>query len=112
MLLSERFLSWAVAKYFRSLGYRVSIRRIRLDHSEIDGEANKNGEKIAIEIKSTRDDVIRGIGQMAIALSHGYSKAVLVTPKRNSKRVDYKVLHHFNFELLTVDGYGNVHSLI
>jgi hypothetical protein len=45
----------------------------------VDGLAiGPEGERIAIEVKSPRDDVVRGIGQCYEALSAGYSRAVLV----------------------------------
>jgi len=50
--MREPILKWVVARHFREQGYKVSMRRIRLGHSEIDGEAIKEGEKIAIEIKT------------------------------------------------------------
>ena len=43
------------------------MRRIRLGNTEVDGEATgPDGQRIAIEIKTPRDDLARGIGQLAI----------------------------------------------
>jgi len=54
--LSERFLKWAVKRYYKSLGYDVRIGRIRLGNTEIDGEAvGLNGVRIAIEVKTPYD---------------------------------------------------------
>jgi len=58
--LSERFLKWAVKRYYKSLGCNVKMARIRLGNTEIDGEAIRNGEKTAIEIKTPSDDLARG----------------------------------------------------
>jgi len=47
--------------------------------TEVDGEAiGPEGERIAIEIKTSRDDLARGIRQLAEAIAFGYDKAVLV----------------------------------
>jgi len=110
--MREPILKWAVSRHFREHGYKVSMRRIRLGHSEIDGEAIKEGEKIAIEIKTPNDDIVRGIGQMATALAYGYTKAILVTTRRNGKRIDEKVFRHYGFEVLGVDGWARVHKLL
>jgi hypothetical protein len=49
----------------------------------VDGVAiGDDGERIAIEVKSPRDDIIRGVGQCFETLSAGYSRAVLVTTLR------------------------------
>jgi len=108
--LSERFLKWAVKRHYKALGYKVSIRRIRLGNAEVDGEAiGPNGERIAIEIKTPRDDLARGIGQLAEAISFNYDKAVLVTTLKNTKTIDDSVFKRFGFGLIGVDSRGNIH---
>ena len=63
--MSERFLKWAIKRHYKALGYKVSMRRIRLGNTEVDGEAiGPQGERIEIEIKTPRDDLARGIGQL------------------------------------------------
>jgi len=85
------------------------MRRIRLGNTEVDGEAiGSNGERIAIEIKTPRDDVARGIGQIAEALAFGYDKAVLVTTLRNTKTIDDLAFKRFGFGLIGVDSHGNI----
>jgi len=49
---------------------------------------------------------------MATALAYGYTKAILVTTRRNGKRIDEKVFRHYGFEVLGVDGWGKIHKLI
>lgn len=72
--MSERFLKWAVKRYYKSFGYGVKIARIHLGNTEIDGEAvGLDGERIAIEIKTPSDDLARGLGQLAEALASGYN---------------------------------------
>jgi len=109
--LSERFLKRAVKWYFKSLGYDVRIARIRLGNTEIDGEAVRNGERIAIEIKTLSDDLARGLGQLAEALASGYNQAVLVTTLRKAKRIESPVFSTAGFTLLAVDSKGNVHAM-
>jgi len=111
--LSERFLKWAIKRHYKALGYKVSMRRIRLGNTEVDGEAiGPNGERIAIEIKTPRDDLARGIGQLAEALSFNYDKAVLVTTHRNARTIQDSAFKKFGFGLIGVDSRGNTHSII
>ena len=57
-------------------------------------------ERIAIEVKGSGDDLMRGIGQLVEALSWGYDQAVLVTPLRETKTIALKVFKHFNVRLI------------
>jgi len=108
--LSERFLRWALKQHYKALGYKVSMRRIRLGNTEIDGEAiGPEAERIAIEIKTPRDDLARGIGQLAEALAFGYRKAVLVTTLKKTGTIDDSVFKRFGFGLIGVDSHGNIH---
>jgi len=85
------------------------LRRIRLGNTEVDGEAvGPQGEKIAIEIKTPRDDLARGIGQLAEALAFDYHKATLVTTLRNAKNIHDRVFKKFNFLLLGVNSSGKI----
>jgi len=108
--LSERFLKWAVKRHYKALGYKVSMRRIRLGNTEIDGEAiGLQGQRIAIEIKTPRDDLARGIGQLAEALAFNCDKAVLVTTLKNTRTIDDSVFKRFGFGLIGVDSQGDIH---
>ena len=108
--MSERFLKWTVKRYYKSLGYKVSMRRIRLGNTEIDGEAiGPQDERIAIEIKTPRDDLARGIGQLAEAISFNYGKAVLITTLRNTRTIDDSVFKRFGFGLIGVNSLGDIH---
>jgi len=110
--LSERFLKWAVRRYYRSLGSEVRIGRIRLGNTEIDGEAvGLNGEKIAIEVKTLSDDLARGLGQLAEALASGYDQAVLVTTLKRANRIGSPIFSIPGFTLLAVDSKGEVHAM-
>ena len=88
------------------------LRRIRLGNTEVDGEAvGPQGEKIAIEIKTPRDDLARGIGQLAEALAFDYHKATLVTTLRNAKNIHDRVFKKFDFLLIGIDSAGKVHII-
>jgi len=109
--VSERFLKRAVKRHFKALGYTVSMRRIRLGNTEVDGEAvGPRGEKVAIEIKTPSDDLCRGLGQLAESMTYGYSP-VLVTTLKNAKKVDRTVFQFFGWTLLGVNSKGEVHKV-
>ena len=62
-MTNERWLKWAIARYYRSLGYKVSMKPARVGNAMVDGVAvTDSGERIAIEVKSPRDDIVRGVG--------------------------------------------------
>jgi len=110
-LMSEAFLKRAVKKHFKALGYAVRMRRIRLGNAEIDGEAFGSGDvRIAIEVKTVGDDLVRGLGQLAEASAFGYNQAVLVTTLKNAKKIDGAVFCHHGWTLLGVDAKGEVHE--
>lgn len=77
----------------------------------IDGEVIGDGWKMAIELKTPRDDITRGIGQLAEALAYGYSKAVMVTTLRAAKDIDSKVFDKLGIVLLGVDSKGAAHQV-
>jgi len=111
--MSEAFLKRAVKRHFKALGYSVRMRRIRLGNAEIDGEAlSVDGWRIAIEVKTITDDVVRGIGQLAEASAFGYNQVVLVTTLRNAKKIDEAVFRHYSWSLLGVDAKGEVHEIL
>jgi len=74
-MTNERWLRWAIQRYFRAQGYKVNMKGVRVGNSVIDGEAANDSEKIALEIKSAHDDIVRGIGQLSEALACGYKAA-------------------------------------
>jgi len=57
-------------------------------NAAIDGEVVGQGWRMALEIKSTHDDIVRGLGQLAEALAHGYDSAALVTSLRNGQAIE------------------------
>jgi hypothetical protein len=76
----------------------------------VDGVAiGDEGERIAIEVKSPSDDIVRGVGQCFEALAAGYSRAVLVTTLRVAKKLRKRVFQRRRFKLLGVDAKARVH---
>ena len=103
-------MKWAVARYYRSLGYKVSMKPAHVGNAMVDGVAvSPEGERIAIEVKSPRDDIIRGIGQCFEALAAGYTRAVLVTTLRVAKRLRKRVFQRKGLKLMGVDAQARVH---
>src|SRR5208337_3720201 len=107
-LTNLRWLEWAVTKHFRSQGLRVQMRSIRLGNVAIDGEVLGKGWRMALELKTPRDDITRGIGQLAEALAYGYNYVAMVTTLRNAKAIDPKVFDKLGLILLGVDSKGRV----
>jgi len=103
-------LKWAIARYYRSLGYKISMKPARVGNAFVDGVAvTDNGERIAIEVKSPPDDIIRGIGQCFEALAAGYNRAVLVTTLRVARKLKKRVFQRRRFKLLGVDAKARIH---
>lgn len=62
-LTNLRWLEWQIARHFRKKGLKVRIETIRLGNAAIDGEVEGKGWKVALEIKTPRDDITRGFPQ-------------------------------------------------
>jgi len=107
-MTNERWLRWAITRHFRSQGLQVQMRSIRLGNVAIDGEVLGKGWKMALELKTPRDDVTRGIGQLAEALAYGYNQVALVTTLRTAKKIDSTVFDELGLVLLGVDSKGEV----
>jgi hypothetical protein len=69
------------------------------------------GWRMALELKTPRDDVTRGIGQLAEALAYGYNQVALVTTLRAAKKIDSAVFDNLGIVLLGVDSKGNVQKV-
>jgi hypothetical protein len=109
--MSEKFLEWAIRRHFRRKGFKVRIGRIRLGNTEIDGEVEGKGWKMALEIKTPSDDLTRGLGQLAEASVFGYKACALVTTLRKARRVDARAFDRLGLVLLGVDSKGQVHQV-
>jgi len=76
----------------------------------VDGLAvGPEGERIAIEVKSPRDDIVRGIGQCYEALAAGYSRVVLVTTFRVARKLKKRVFQRRGVKLIGIDAKARVH---
>ena len=99
-----------MARYYRSIGYKVSMKPTRAGNAFVDGVAlSPEGEQIAIEVKSPRDDIIRGVGQCFEALAAGYNRALLVTTLRVAKKLRKPVFQRRGLRLVGVDAKARVH---
>jgi hypothetical protein len=65
---------------------------------------------MALEIKTPRDDVTRGIGQLTEAIAFGYDTVVLVTTLNKAQSINLTVFKKMNFMLLGVDSKGRVRT--
>jgi predicted RecB family endonuclease len=109
-LTNERWLKWAISRYYRSLGYKVSMKPARAGNAFVDGVAlSPEGERIAIEVKSPRDDIVRGVGQCYEAVSAGYSRAILVTTLRVARKLKKRVFQRRRLKLIGVDAKARIH---
>lgn len=106
-----RWLQWAITRHFRDKGLQVQMRSIRLGNVAIDGEVVGKGWKMALELKTPRDDITRGIGQLSEALAFGYNQAAMVTTMRAARDIDSKVFDKLGLVLLGVDSKGNVEQV-
>jgi predicted RecB family endonuclease len=109
-MTNERWLRWAIARYYRSKGYKVSMKPARVGNAMVDGIAvGPEGERIAIEVKSPSDDIVRGIGQCYEALAAGYGRVVLVTTLRVATKLKKRVFQRRGLRLIGIDAKARVH---
>jgi hypothetical protein len=66
-MTNERWLRWAIARHFRQKGFEVNMKPVKVGNASIDGEVAGEHWKMALEIKSGHDDVVRGLGQLSAA---------------------------------------------
>ena len=109
-MTNERWLKWAIARHYRSLNYKVSMKPARAGNAMVDGVAlGPEGERIAIEIKSPSDDIVRGIGQCYEAVCAGYDRAVLVTTLRIARKLRKRAFQRRGIRLIGIDAKARVH---
>jgi len=86
------------------------MKPARAGNAMVDGVAlSPDGERIAIEVKSPSDDIIRGIGQCYEALAAGYNPAVLVTTLRVAKKLRKRVFQRRRLKLIGIDARARIH---
>ena len=109
-MTNEKWLRWAISRHFRKKGLEVSMTGVRAGNAVIDGEVVGKKWRMALEIKSSHDDPIRGIGQLVEALCNGYQTAALVTSLRHAKHLDKSVFKN-GLVLLGIDSKTRVHQV-
>jgi hypothetical protein len=83
---------------------------VKVGNAMVDGVAiGPEGDRIAIEVKSPRDDIVRGIGQCYEALAAGYTRAVLVTTLRVAGKTRKRVFQKKGIKLIGVDAKARIH---
>ena len=86
------------------------MKPAKAGNAMVDGVAlSSEGERIAIEVKSPSDDIIRGVGQCTEALAAGYNRAMLVTTLRVAKKLRKRVFQRRGLKLLGVDAKARIH---
>jgi predicted RecB family endonuclease len=109
-MTNERWLKWAIARYYRSIGYRVKMKPVRAGNAIVDAMAiGQGGERITIEVKSPSDDIVRGVGQCYEASAAGYSRVVLVTTLRVARKLKKRVFQRRGIRLIGVDAKARIH---
>ncbi len=84
------------------------MKPVKVGNAAIDGEVTGALWKMALEIKSGHDDVIRGLGQLTTALAHGYSSAALVVSLKHAKNLNPTAFNRHNIAVLGVDSKAHV----
>jgi predicted RecB family endonuclease len=86
------------------------MKSVRAGNAMVDGVAvGPEGERIAIEVKSPSDDIVRGIGQCYEAVCVGYNRAVLVTTLRVARKLRKRAFQRRDIRVIGVDAKARVH---
>jgi|GEM_PF-773344 len=107
------FLRRAVARYYEGEGASYFPKGgIRCGNCYIDGEVKFKVWRMAVKLKSDRDDVLRGLGQLLEALAHGYDMALLVTSQGRAEKLEVKVFEATGIGLAAVNSRGELKIII
>jgi hypothetical protein len=87
------------------------MKQVKVGNAAIDGEVVGESWRMALEIKSGHDDVVRGLGQLSEALAHGYSSAALVVSLRHAKKLNPTAFSKCNMVVLGVDSKAQIHQV-
>ena len=110
-MTNERWLRWAIARHFRQKGYKVNMKPVKVGNAAVDGEVTGEHWKMALEIKSGHDDVIRGLGQLSSGLAHSYNSSALVVSLRHAKKLNPTTFNKRNIVVLGVDSKAKIHQV-
>ncbi len=83
------------------------MRGVRVGSAVLDGEVTGRNWRLALEMMSGHDEVIRGIGQLAEVLSHCIAAAALVTSARRARQLD-RAIFTGRIMLLGVDSTARI----
>ncbi|MEM1552254.1 MAG: hypothetical protein QXS01_03130 [Candidatus Bathyarchaeia archaeon] len=108
------FLRKAVTKHYLSEEARPYFPKggIRCGNCLIDGEVRFKVWRMAVELKSDKDDILRGLGQLLEALTHGYDMALLVTSQNRAESLDIKVFQAAGIGLAAVNSKGELNMIV
>lgn len=87
------------------------MKPVKVGNAVIDGEVTGQHWRMALEVKSGHDDVIRGLGQLSEALAHGYDSAALVVSLQHAHRLNPAVFKKYNMAALGLDSKAQVHQV-
>ncbi|MEM3823351.1 MAG: hypothetical protein QXH87_00280 [Candidatus Bathyarchaeia archaeon] len=65
-----------------------------------------------MELKSDKDDILRGLGQLLEALTHGYDMALLVTSQNRAESLNIKVFQAVGIELAAVNSKDELNMIV
>ena len=73
--MRAKFLRRAVQRHYKAEGFEAVFPRggIHVGNCFVDGEVQTGAWKTAIELKSDKNDLLRGLGQLLEALAHNSS---------------------------------------
>jgi len=112
--LKSSFLRRAVERYYLAEEAKTYFPKggIYCGNCLIDGEVRFRSWRMAVELKSDRDDVLRGLGQLLEALAHDYDMALLVTSQSRAERLDTKVFQASGIGLAAVNSKGEMKIIV
>jgi hypothetical protein len=110
-MTNERWLRWAIARHFREKGFTVSMKPVKVGNAAIDGEVIGEHWKMALEVKSGHDDIVRGLGQLSEALAHGCDSVALIVSLRHAKKLNQTIFSKHNIVVLGVDSKAQIHQV-
>ena len=112
--LRASFLRRAVERYYLTEEAKPYFPRggIHCGNCLIDGEVKFRNWRMAVELKSDKDDILRGLGQLLEALAHDYDMALLVTSQNRAERLDAKVFQASGIGLAAVNSKGEMKIIV
>ena len=110
-MTNEKWLRWAISRHFRKKGFKVNMKGVKVGNAIVDGEVIGKNWRMALEIKSGHDDVIRGLGQLLEALAQGYNSTALIVSMRHARRLNLTAFKKHNMVVLGVDAKAHIHEV-